>query len=272
VELFGIRFVGLTAENGRKLVLTLVLFLLIWLLRQILRVAIRAFQRVRTDERAEFWTRQGINLGLTLLTIIGLLSIWFSDPTRLATALGLITAGLAFALQRVITSVAGYFVILRGNTFSIGDRISMGGVRGDVIALGLIQTTIMEMGEPPNAQGGTSPAYRSTMSRRRSKRAPARLSQSVSPGWSTVIRHCPDCLSVGPGLTAASTVIAAWSATASCTSAMRSGAPASSTEKDRFCDHGMAQSPRLLSTVLLIGRSLIPDHGSTATCRHTLRH
>jgi small-conductance mechanosensitive channel len=156
VELFGIRFVGLTAENGRKLVLTLVLFLLIWLLRQILRVAIRAFQRVRTDERAEFWTRQGINLGLTLLTIIGLLSIWFSDPTRLATALGLITAGLAFALQRVITSVAGYFVILRGNTFSIGDRISMGGVRGDVIALGLIQTTIMEMGEPPNAQGGTS--------------------------------------------------------------------------------------------------------------------
>jgi len=47
-------------------VLTLILFLLIWLLLQILRFAIRAFQRVRTDERAEFWVRQGINLGLTL--------------------------------------------------------------------------------------------------------------------------------------------------------------------------------------------------------------
>ena len=46
--------------------LTLILFLLIWLLLQILRFAIRAFQRVRTDERAEFWVRQGINLGLTL--------------------------------------------------------------------------------------------------------------------------------------------------------------------------------------------------------------
>jgi len=66
VDLYGIRGVGLTAENGRKVVLTLVLLLLIWLLRQILRIAIRTFQRFRTDERAEFWARQLINLGLTL--------------------------------------------------------------------------------------------------------------------------------------------------------------------------------------------------------------
>ena len=85
--------------------------------------------------------------------ILGLLSIWFSDPTRLATAFGLVSAGLAFALQQVVTSLAGYFVILRGNTFTVGDRISMGGVRGDVMRLGFIQTTIMEMGQPPSVQG-----------------------------------------------------------------------------------------------------------------------
>ena len=62
------------------------------------------------------------------------------------------TAGLAFALQKVITAIAAYFVILRGKTFSVGDRITMAGVRGDVIALGFIQTTIMEMGEPPDLQ------------------------------------------------------------------------------------------------------------------------
>jgi small-conductance mechanosensitive channel len=61
---------------------------------------------------------------------MGLVSIWFDDPTRLTTALGLVTAGLAFALQRVVTAVAGYLIILRGKTFNIGDRISMGGVRG----------------------------------------------------------------------------------------------------------------------------------------------
>jgi small-conductance mechanosensitive channel len=65
---------------------------------------------------------------------------------------GLVTAGIAFALQKVITSLAGYFVILRGNTFSVGDRIVMGDVRGDVVALGFMQTTIMEMGQPPPVQ------------------------------------------------------------------------------------------------------------------------
>ncbi len=83
---------------------------------------------------------------------MGLISIWFDDPKRLATALGLVSAGIAFALQKVITALAGYFVILRGNTFTVGDRIMMGGVRGDVIALGFIQTTIMEMGQPPPVQ------------------------------------------------------------------------------------------------------------------------
>lgn len=86
------------------------------------------------------------------MIFIGIASIWFSDPSRLATVLGLVTAGLAFALQRVITALAAYLVILRGKTFNIGDRIVMGGVRGDVIDLGFIQTTIMEMGQPPTVQ------------------------------------------------------------------------------------------------------------------------
>ncbi len=41
-------------------------------------------------------------------------------------------------------------MILRGDTFGIGDRITLGGVRGDVIRLGFIKTTIMEMGQPPS--------------------------------------------------------------------------------------------------------------------------
>jgi small-conductance mechanosensitive channel len=64
----------------------------------------------------------------------------------------LLTAGVAFALQQVITAFAGYLLILRGKTFNVGDRITMGGVRGDVVALGFLQTTIMEMGQPPAVQ------------------------------------------------------------------------------------------------------------------------
>ena len=56
------------------------------------------------------------------------------------------------ALQKVITAVVGYLVILRGHIFQVGDRIVMGGVRGDVIALSLTKTTLMEMGQPPAVQ------------------------------------------------------------------------------------------------------------------------
>ncbi len=102
--------------------------------------------------QTRFWTRQAISLIATIVLLLGRLSIWFSDPTRLATALGLVSAGLAFALQQPVTAIASYFVILRGSTFTVGDRISMGGVRGDVLHLGFIQTTIMEMGQPPSMQ------------------------------------------------------------------------------------------------------------------------
>src|SRR5690606_6225506 len=108
--------------------------------------------RSEKNERLGFWLRQALHLGTAFLLVVGLISIWFNDPTRLATALGLATAGLAFALQRVVTAVAGYFVIIRGQTFGVGDRIVMGGVRGDVIALRFTQTVIMEMGQPPAVQ------------------------------------------------------------------------------------------------------------------------
>jgi small-conductance mechanosensitive channel len=157
VEIFGIQIVGLTAENGRNVVATIILLVAVWGLRWLLQHVVLWLERLRSTEQSRFWSRQGINLLSTLLVILGLMSIWFDDPANLATALGLVTAGLAFALQRVVTAVAGYLVILRGNTFGIGDRITMGGVRGDVIDIGLIQTTIMEMGQPSGAQG-TDPA------------------------------------------------------------------------------------------------------------------
>jgi len=52
----------------------------------------------------------------------------------------------------VIVSFAGYLILLRGRVFSVGDRITIGGVRGDVVELGFMQTTVMEMGEAPGEQ------------------------------------------------------------------------------------------------------------------------
>lgn len=152
-DLFGIRLVGINPENGHKFLITACFLAIMVGLNYGLRAVVAAALGGDRLKRGRFWTRQGASLFVAVLTLFGLLSIWFDDPARLATAVGLVSAGLAFALQKVVTSVAGYFVILRGNTFTVGDRITMGGVRGDVIGLGFIQTTILEMGQPPAVQG-----------------------------------------------------------------------------------------------------------------------
>ncbi len=150
VQILGVRLVGVTPENGRKLLFTIIFVVAVLIARRILRgVNALIFRGNDKIERAQFWIRQAIKLLTTAVVLFGAVSIWFNDPNRLATALGLFSAGLAFALQRVIMAIAAYFVLLRGRSFTVGDRIMMGGVRGDVIALDLVQTTIMEMGQPP---------------------------------------------------------------------------------------------------------------------------
>jgi small-conductance mechanosensitive channel len=146
----GVKLLGLNAHNGKKLLFTLILFGFLYALSKTLRFAAHKIGGAR--QKTAFWTRQGVSLTTFILAILGFCSIWFDNPARLTTGVGLVSAGVAFALQKVITSFAGYFVILRGKTFNVGDRIKMGSVRGDVISLNFIQTVIMEMGEPPSVQ------------------------------------------------------------------------------------------------------------------------
>lgn len=149
-QLFGIHLIGLTPDNGRKLLLSIALVVVVTL---VLSVARKAFNRLtHSYERLAFWTQQLVRILGFVVLVLGLISIWVSNPGSLATGAGLLTAGVAIALQRVITAFAGYLIILRGKSFTVGDRITIGGVRGDVVALGFMQTTVLEMGEAPGEQ------------------------------------------------------------------------------------------------------------------------
>ena len=149
VRIFGVTLIGATPHNLHKLLLTVGFIAVAWIFAWVLRQILKLFIGTRTGTRFQFWGKQGVSLIVAAIVILGIMSIWFDSPAQLASVLGLIGAGIAFALQRVITAVAGYFVILRGKTFNVGDRIQMGGVRGDVIGLSFMQTRIMEMGESP---------------------------------------------------------------------------------------------------------------------------
>jgi small-conductance mechanosensitive channel len=149
VRIFGVTLVGVTAETGRKVLLSVAVIAGLALSARVVEALVRLALPGESRVHGRFYGRQAVRLAVAALGLLLLLSIWFDDPRRLTTAAGLVTAGLAIALQRVIIAFAAYFVILRGRIFRVGDRIVMGGVRGDVIGLGFLRTTIMEMGQPP---------------------------------------------------------------------------------------------------------------------------
>jgi small-conductance mechanosensitive channel len=156
VDLFGIKLIGVSAANGSKLLLSLAAIGGITVVR-LLVVAVVAAIRGHRNDRVTFWTRQGTSLTAAVILLLALLSIWFDDPRNLANVGAFAAAGLAIAAQRAVTAFAGYLIIVRGKTFTVGDRIKMGGVRGDVIALGFLQTRILEMGQPPDVNEQETP-------------------------------------------------------------------------------------------------------------------
>jgi len=74
------------------------------------------------------------------------LFIWIGFG-NFAVFMGILGAGIAFASQEVLGSVAGYLNIVTGNLYRIGDRVRIGDVVGDVVDITLLRTTLMEIGE-----------------------------------------------------------------------------------------------------------------------------
>jgi len=88
----------------------------------------------------------GYFIGLSIIAMI------FSDSLgKMAVAFGVAGAGIAFALQEVIASLAGWVAISFGNFYKTGDRVQLGGIKGDVIDIGMLRTTMMEIGQWVNA-------------------------------------------------------------------------------------------------------------------------
>ena len=73
-------------------------------------------------------------------------STFATELGSLATFAGLITAGLAVAMQSVLVSVVGYFFLIGKYGIRVGDRVQIGNVTGEVIELGLVRLHLMELG------------------------------------------------------------------------------------------------------------------------------
>jgi small-conductance mechanosensitive channel/uncharacterized protein YecA (UPF0149 family) len=79
------------------------------------------------------------------LMIVIVVVAFANGLSSVTTFAGLLTAGLAVALQNLILSVVGYFFLIGKFGVRVGDRIQVSGVTGDVIDIGLVRLHIIEV-------------------------------------------------------------------------------------------------------------------------------
>jgi small-conductance mechanosensitive channel len=93
--------------------------------------------------RRQFLVLRRVVIGFLIAIVLTMGFI--SEFSSLATFAGFITAGIAVGLQAVLLSVAAYFFIIGRYGIRIGDRITVAGITGDVVDIGLVRLYLMEL-------------------------------------------------------------------------------------------------------------------------------
>jgi small-conductance mechanosensitive channel len=120
-----------------------VLLILVFAAAEIWRRAVMRYIQ-DTRRRYQFLLLRRIALWCVVFVIVGF--AFASELGSIVTFAGLITAGLAVAMQSVLVSIVGYFFLIGKYGIRIGDRVQIGEVTGEVIELGLVRLYLMELG------------------------------------------------------------------------------------------------------------------------------
>jgi small-conductance mechanosensitive channel len=127
-----------------KIVTIFIGIAVIWLIIKFIQKSL--FSKIKDNNNRYTAKKFGSFIGY-FLTLV-LITIVYSDKLGgLTVALGVAGAGIAFALQEVIASFAGWLAIMLGGFYKPGDRVQLGGIKGDVMDIGVLRTTIMETGQ-----------------------------------------------------------------------------------------------------------------------------
>jgi small-conductance mechanosensitive channel len=131
---------------GRLLTRLAVLAVFIGIVVVLSEIGKRAIYRYvhEPHRRYQFLLLRKIALTLAVIIIVAL-----GFASRLESAVtyaGLLTAGIAVALQNVIVAVVGYFFLIGRYGIRVGDRVQISGVTGEVADIGLVRIHVMELG------------------------------------------------------------------------------------------------------------------------------
>lgn len=107
------------------------------------------------NEAKQYTMRRTSVVVISIICCLLFLKIWLSKSTDLSTYFGLLSAGLAIALQDIIASIAGWIYILMVKPFKVGDRVQIGESKGDVTDVKLLQFSLLETGHWVGAEQPT---------------------------------------------------------------------------------------------------------------------
>ncbi len=98
-----------------------------------------------TDLKTRYTAKKAISVVSVVFIIVLCLRIWVTDTSALIVSYGIIGAALAFALQDVFKNFVGGFLIIISGMYRVGDRIAIDNNFGDVMDIGVLNTTLMEI-------------------------------------------------------------------------------------------------------------------------------
>ncbi|TGN21101.1 mechanosensitive ion channel family protein [Leptospira idonii] len=122
------------------------------------KLAIFFLERIRPaqDPGHEYNRRKVLRMGFLILFTIIYLPIFFSSLALLPTVLGLAAAGIVISLKEVWLNMVGWFMIMGGNGFKVGDRIEIDHIKGDVVNIGFLKFTLLEISSDLRAEQSTN--------------------------------------------------------------------------------------------------------------------
>jgi len=126
-----------------RLALTL---LVVTILYAVLRIVLqKGVSRTIKDAKTRYSFRKAVSVLYVVAVAVVAVRIWIDDPQSLLVAYGIIAAGVAISLQDFFKNFVGSILLFLSAAYVVGDRIAIDETTGDVIDIGLMNTTLMEI-------------------------------------------------------------------------------------------------------------------------------
>jgi len=143
---------SLSPDTMQKILASLLILLVLSAVRWL---TVRLMRRKILDTARLYHSRRVLTFVYSILLVILVGRVWVKGIQTLATFLGLASAGLAIALHDTVANIAGFVFIMWRKPFTVGDRIEIGGVKGDVIDIRVLQFSMVEVGNWVDADQST---------------------------------------------------------------------------------------------------------------------